>query len=71
MTTDLTRRAALAGIAATAAAPALAQGGVTTTMMHGFRPGANVDIVARLTCFNVCRRPACSIWRSNRCSAPQ
>jgi hypothetical protein len=40
-------------------------------MMHGFTPGANVDIVARLACFNVCRRPACSIWRSNRCSAPQ
>jgi tripartite-type tricarboxylate transporter receptor subunit TctC len=48
MTTSLTRRAALTGLSALAAAPAFAQGGRTITMMHGFTPGANVDIVARL-----------------------
>ena len=46
--TNLTRRAALAGLSALAAAPALAQTGRTITMIHGFTPGANVDIVARL-----------------------
>lgn len=55
MTTEITRRTAIAGLSAFAAAPAfiaapaLAQGGGSTiTMMHGFTPGANVDIVARL-----------------------
>jgi tripartite-type tricarboxylate transporter receptor subunit TctC len=49
MTTQITRRTALAGLASVAAAPAFAQGGGSTiTMMHGFTPGANVDIVARL-----------------------
>jgi tripartite-type tricarboxylate transporter receptor subunit TctC len=56
MHTSLTRRAALAGLAAAAAAPALAQGGGTVTMMHGFTPGANVDIVARLVAENLGRR---------------
>jgi tripartite-type tricarboxylate transporter receptor subunit TctC len=45
--TILTRRAALAGLAASAAAPAFGQAG-TITIMHGFTAGANVDIVARL-----------------------
>jgi tripartite-type tricarboxylate transporter receptor subunit TctC len=49
MTTQITRRTALAGLSAFAAVPAFAQsGGSTITMMHGFTPGANVDIVARL-----------------------
>jgi tripartite-type tricarboxylate transporter receptor subunit TctC len=49
MTTQITRRTALAGLTAFAAAPAFAQsGGSTITIMHGFTPGANVDIVARL-----------------------
>ena len=49
MTARITRRTALAGLSAFAAAPAFAQsGGSTITMMHGFTPGANVDIVARL-----------------------
>jgi hypothetical protein len=56
MTTHLTRREALAGIAATATAPALAQSGGTITLMHGFTPGANVDIVARLAAENLARR---------------
>jgi tripartite-type tricarboxylate transporter receptor subunit TctC len=56
MTTNLTRRAALAGLATMAAAPALAQGGGTITMMHGFTPGANVDIVARLVAENLGKR---------------
>jgi len=46
--TDLTRRAALAGLSALAATPAVAQSGATITMMHGFTAGANVDTVARL-----------------------
>jgi tripartite-type tricarboxylate transporter receptor subunit TctC len=48
MTTSLTRRAALTGLSALAVTPAFAQSGRTITMMHGFTPGANVDIVARL-----------------------
>jgi tripartite-type tricarboxylate transporter receptor subunit TctC len=50
--TSITRRSALAGLSAAAAstlgAPALAQSGRPITIMHGFTPGANVDIVARL-----------------------
>jgi tripartite-type tricarboxylate transporter receptor subunit TctC len=46
--TELTRRAALAGLSALAVTPAFAQGGPTITMMHGFTAGANVDTVARL-----------------------
>ena len=48
MTGNLTRRVALTGLSALAVAPAFAQSGRTITMMHGFTPGANVDIVARL-----------------------
>jgi tripartite-type tricarboxylate transporter receptor subunit TctC len=48
MSTHLTRRAALAGLSTLAVGSAFAQGGRTITMMHGFTPGANVDIVARL-----------------------
>ena len=57
MTSEITRRAALAGLSAFAAMPALAQsGGSTITMMHGFTPGANVDIVARLISEHLSRR---------------
>jgi tripartite-type tricarboxylate transporter receptor subunit TctC len=45
---NLTRRAALTGLSALAVTPALAQSSRTITMIHGFTPGANVDIVARL-----------------------
>ena len=57
MTTRITRRAAVAGLSALAAVPAFAQsGGPTITMMHGFTPGANVDIVARLIAENLGKR---------------
>jgi tripartite-type tricarboxylate transporter receptor subunit TctC len=57
MTTQITRRTALAGLSAFAAAPAFAQsGGSTIAMMHGFTPGANVDIVARLIADNLSKR---------------
>jgi tripartite-type tricarboxylate transporter receptor subunit TctC len=57
MTTQITRRAAIAGLSAFAATPAFAQsGGSTITMMHGFTPGANVDIVARLIADNLGKR---------------
>jgi tripartite-type tricarboxylate transporter receptor subunit TctC len=57
MTTQITRRAAIAGLSAFAAVPAFAQsGGSTITMMHGFTPGANVDIVARLIADNLGKR---------------
>jgi tripartite-type tricarboxylate transporter receptor subunit TctC len=51
MTGTITRRAALAGLSAMAAAPAVAQsarpeGGIT--IVHGFTPGGNVDLTARL-----------------------
>jgi tripartite-type tricarboxylate transporter receptor subunit TctC len=46
--TNMTRRAALTGLSALAMTPALAQSGRTITLIHGFTPGANVDIVARL-----------------------
>jgi tripartite-type tricarboxylate transporter receptor subunit TctC len=48
MTPSLTRRSLLASLSALAAAPVLAQSGRSITMMHGFTPGANVDLVARL-----------------------
>ena len=52
MTTTITRRTALAGLSALAAAPAhvtaRAQSGRPITLMHGFTPGANVDITARI-----------------------
>ncbi len=59
MTTRLTRRAALAGLSSLIAAPAIAQmpsGDRPVTMMHGFTPGANVDIVARLIADNLSKR---------------
>ena len=46
--TKLTRRTMLAGLSAVTVAPAFAQSGRSITMMHGFTPGANVDLVARL-----------------------
>lgn len=54
--TSLTRRATLAGLSALAAAPAFAQSSRTITMMHGFTPGANVDIVARLIAEHLAKR---------------
>jgi tripartite-type tricarboxylate transporter receptor subunit TctC len=52
MTTTINRRTALAGLSTLAVAPihgpAHAQSGRPITMMHGFTPGANVDITARL-----------------------
>jgi len=58
MTTKLTRRSALAGLSALVAAPAIAQSASdrTITMMHGFTPGANVDIVARLIADQLSKR---------------
>jgi tripartite-type tricarboxylate transporter receptor subunit TctC len=49
--TNITRRAALAGLSAIGVAPAIAQtarpeGGIT--IVHGFTPGGNVDLTARL-----------------------
>lgn len=58
MTTTITRRTALAGLSALAVAPAYAQSGRPITMMHGFTPGANVDIVARLIADNLSKRLA-------------
>ena len=52
----MTRRAALAGLSALAVAPALAQSGRPITLMHGFTPGANVDIVARLVADQLAKR---------------
>jgi hypothetical protein len=52
----LTRRAALAGLSTLAVGHAFAQGARTITMMHGFTPGANVDIVARLIAEQLGRR---------------
>ena len=58
--TKLTRRAVLSGASALAIAPtyapAFAQGGRTITLMHGFTPGANVDLVARLVADNLSKR---------------
>lgn len=51
MTNKITRRTTLAGLSATTAfpAPGLAQqSGRLITLMHGFTPGANVDITARI-----------------------
>ena len=54
--TKLTRRSVLSGASALAIAPAYAQGGRTITLMHGFTPGANVDLVARLVADNLSKR---------------
>lgn len=59
MTIKITRRAALAGLSAFAVAPAHAQSTGSDrviTMMHGFTPGANVDIVARLVAEHLGKR---------------
>ena len=58
MTTTITRRTALAGLSALSAfpAPALAQSGRAITLMHGFTPGANVDITARIIADGLSRR---------------
>src|SRR5262245_28963547 len=52
----ITRRAALAGLSALAAVPARAQSGRPITLMHGFTPGANVDITARIVAEHLARR---------------
>jgi tripartite-type tricarboxylate transporter receptor subunit TctC len=56
MTTTITRRAALAGLSALAAVPARAQSGRPITLMHGFTPGANVDITARVVAEGLSQR---------------
>src|SRR5262245_12765361 len=58
MITNVTRRTALAGIAAlsTFPAPAIAQSGRPITLMHGFTPGANVDITARIVAEGLSKR---------------
>ena len=51
MTADMTRRAALAGLSVLSVAPAIAQTARpegTITIVHGFTPGGNVDLTARL-----------------------
>lgn len=51
MSNRITRRAALAGLSAFAVAPAFAQSARpegTVTIAHGFTPGGNVDLTARL-----------------------
>src|SRR4051812_12225343 len=51
MSKRITRRAALAGLSALATAPAFAQSARpegTVTIAHGFTPGGNVDLTARL-----------------------
>lgn len=55
MSHTFTRRAALAGLSALAI-PAWAQGSRPITLMHGFTPGANVDIVARLVAEHLAKR---------------
>jgi tripartite-type tricarboxylate transporter receptor subunit TctC len=58
MTTTITRRTALAGLSALVVVPdpLEAQSGRPITMMHGFTPGANVDITARLVADGLSRR---------------
>jgi len=51
MTGKITRRSAIAGLSAMTVAPALAQSARpegTITIAHGFTPGGNVDLTARL-----------------------
>ena len=51
MTSPITRRATIAGISAMGIAPALAQSARpdgSITLVHGFTPGGNVDLTARL-----------------------
>src|SRR5688572_575311 len=60
MTTTITRRTALAGLSAAAMAPAViparGQTAGVITIMHGFTPGANVDITARIVADNLTKR---------------
>ncbi len=58
MTRKISRRTALAGLSAVAAfpAPALAQSNRPITLMHGFTPGANVDITARIIAEGLSKR---------------
>ncbi|MCC6780099.1 MAG: tripartite tricarboxylate transporter substrate binding protein [Hyphomicrobiales bacterium] len=56
MSRTFTRRAALVGLSAISAIPAWPQGGRPITLMHGFTPGANVDIVARLVAEHLAKR---------------
>jgi tripartite-type tricarboxylate transporter receptor subunit TctC len=58
MNKRITRRTALAGLAAAAAfpAPAISQSGRPITLMHGFTPGANVDITARIVAEGLSKR---------------
>lgn len=57
MTAKITRRAALAGLGAIVAfpAPAIAQNR-PITMLHGFTPGANIDITARIVAEGLSKR---------------
>src|SRR6187399_2382962 len=48
MSQSITRRAAIAGFSALGLAPAFAQSGGAITIAHGFTPGGNVDLTARL-----------------------
>ena len=51
MTKKITRRVAIAGLSAISLAPVLAQSAKpegTITIAHGFTPGGNVDLTARL-----------------------
>ena len=54
--TIITRRTALAGLSALAAIPARAQSARPITLMHGFTPGANVDITARIIAEGLSKR---------------
>jgi tripartite-type tricarboxylate transporter receptor subunit TctC len=60
MTKPWTRRTVLAGLSSLATVPALgsagAQSGRAITMLHGFTPGANVDLVARLVAEHLGKR---------------
>ncbi|HWL31620.1 MAG TPA: tripartite tricarboxylate transporter substrate-binding protein [Xanthobacteraceae bacterium] len=59
MATTITRRSALAGLSALsvgAAHPVRAQSARPITLIHGFTPGANVDITARLVADGLSRR---------------
>jgi tripartite-type tricarboxylate transporter receptor subunit TctC len=46
----------LAGLSAVTVSSAFAQSGRSVTMMHGFTPGANVDLVARLVADGLSKR---------------
>jgi tripartite-type tricarboxylate transporter receptor subunit TctC len=58
MIRKISRRTALAGLSAVATfpVPALAQSNRPITLMHGFTPGANVDITARIVAEGLSKR---------------